>query len=125
MAIFNFKKFVRSFFYAIRGFKSVLREQNFRIHTISALSVIVIIILFRLETWETVALLMMITLVLVLEIINSIFERIVNILEPRVHPHAKTIKDMMASAVLIASLGAFLVGFLILWPYFKNIVQYF
>ncbi|MCK5476127.1 MAG: diacylglycerol kinase [Candidatus Pacebacteria bacterium] len=125
MAIFNFKKFVRSFSYAIRGFKSVLREQNFRVHTISALSVIVIIILLRLETWETVALLMMITLVLVLEIINSIFERIVDILEPRVHPYAKTIKDMMASAVLIASLGAFLVGFLILWPYFKNIMYHF
>lgn len=125
MVIFNFKKFTRSVSYAIRGLRSVSREQNFRIQAISALSVIVLIILLGLKVWETVALLMMITLVLVLEIINSIFERIVDILEPRVHPHAKTIKDMMASAVLIASSGAFLVGILILWPYFKSIMQCF
>jgi len=123
MVIFNFKKFTQSVSYAIRGLRSVSREQNFRIQVVSALSVIVLIILLGLKVWETVALLMMITLVLVLEIINSIFECIVDILEPRVHPHAKTIKDMMASAVLIASLGAFLVGILILWPYFKNIMQ--
>ena len=116
--IFSFKKLVRSFSHAIRGFKCVFKEQNFKVQIIFAIVVIFFILFFGLRVWETVAIIMMITLVLTLEIINSIFERIVDILEPRVHPYAKTIKDMMAAAVLIASLGAVFVGVVIFWPYF-------
>ena len=119
--IFSFKKLIRSFSHAIRGFRCVFREQNFRIQIAFAIIVIFFILFFGLKIWETAALVMMITLVLVLEIINSIFERIVDILEPRVHPYAKAIKDMMAAAVFIASLGAAFVGIVIFWSYLKDI----
>ena len=125
MTVFSFKKFARSFSHAIRGFKCVFREQNFKVQIIFSIAVLILILLFDLRIWETVVLIMMITLVLVLEIINSIFERIMDILQPRVHPYAKTVKDMMASAVLVASLGAFLIGLLIFWPHFKSITQCF
>ncbi len=125
MTVFSFKKFARSFSHAIRGFKCVFREQNFKVQIIFSIAVLILILLFDLRMWETVVLIMMITLVLVLEIINSIFERIMDILQPRVHPYAKTVKDMMASAVLVASLGAFLIGLLIFWPHFKSITQCF
>jgi len=123
MTVFNLKKFSRSFSHAIRGFKCVLKEQNFRIQILFSIIVIFLILFFGLKIWETAALVMMIVLVLVLEIINSIFERIMDILEPRVHPYAKTVKDMMAAAVLIASIGAAFVGAVIFWPYFENIVS--
>ncbi|MEA1936791.1 MAG: diacylglycerol kinase [Patescibacteria group bacterium] len=123
MMIFSVRKLVRSFLHAIGGFKRVFQEQNFRIQTALAIIVIFFILFFGLKVWESVALVMMITLVLVLEIINSIFERIVDILEPRVHPYAKAIKDMMAAAVLIASLGATFVGVIIFWPYFNVIFK--
>lgn len=48
-----------------------------------------------------------------------------DILEPRVHPYAKTVKDMMAAAVLIASIGAAFVGVVIFWSYFENIINNF
>ncbi len=122
MTVFSFKKLARSFSHAIMGFKCVFREQNFKVQVLFAITVFILMFLFDLRTWETVVLIMMITLVLVLEIINSIFERIMDILQPRVHPHAKTVKDMMASAVLVASLGALFAGLLIFWPYFKSIM---
>ncbi|MCK5084408.1 MAG: diacylglycerol kinase [Candidatus Pacebacteria bacterium] len=125
MIVFSFKKLARSFSHAIRGFRCVFREQNFKIQIIFSIAVFVLILFFNLKLWEIVVLIMMITLVLVLEIINSIFERIMDILQPRVHPYAKTVKDMMASAVLTASLGAFFIGLLIFWPHFKDIVQCF
>jgi len=125
MTFFNIKKFTRSVSHAVRGFRCVFREQNFRLQILLSIIILIFIFIFNLKTWEAIALLMMITLVLVLEIINSIFERIMDILKPRVHPYAKTIKDMMASAVLIASLGAFFVGLLIFWPHFRNIIQNF
>ena len=122
MTVFNLKKFSRSFSHAIRGFRCVLKEQNFRVQILFSIVVIFLILFFGLKIWEAAALVMMIVLVLVLEIINSIFERIMDILEPRVHPYAKTVKDMMAAAVLIASIGAAFVGIVIFWPYFENII---
>ena len=123
--MFSFKKLTRSFAHAIRGFRCVFREQNFKIQVAFAIIVIFFILFFGLKVWEAAALVMMTILVLVLEIINSIFERIVDILEPRVHPYAKTIKDMMAAAVLTASIGAVFVGVVIFWPYFSNIIYSF
>ena len=125
MMVFSLKKLVRSFSHAIRGFKCAFKEQNFKIQIVFAIIVIFFILFFGLKIWETTVLVMMIILVLVLEIINSIFERIVDILEPRVHPYAKTIKDMMAAAVLIASLGAVFVGITIFWSYFDNMARSF
>ncbi len=125
MAVFNIGKFIKSVSNATRGFRCVFREQNFKIQIIFSITVFILILLLDLKIWETVVLIMMITLILVLEIINSIFERIMDILQPRVHPHAKTVKDMMASAVLVASLGACFIGLLIFWPHFKSITQCF
>ena len=125
MTAFSLKKFSRSFAHAVRGFKCVSKEQNFRVQILFSIVVIFLILFFGLKIWEAAALVMMIILVLVLEIINSIFERIMDILEPRVHPYAKTIKDMMAAAVLIASIGAAFVGVVIFWPYFNNIIRNF
>ena len=125
MPVFNARKFIKSVSNAIMGFRCVFREQNFKVQIIFSIAVFILILLLNLAVWEIVVLIMMTTLVLVLEIINSIFERIMDILQPRVHPHAKTVKDMMASAVLVASLGAFFVGLLIFWPHFKSIIGCF
>lgn len=122
MPFFSFKKFKNSVFHAARGFRCALGEQNFKIQILISIVVIFFALYFRLKGWEIIALTMMIVLILVLEIINSIFERIIDILEPRVHPYAKIVKDMMASAVLISSLGAIFVGLTIFWPYLERII---
>lgn len=117
--IFSIKKFARSISNALRGVKYASREQNFRIQAIISIIVVFFAIFFNLKTWERVALILIIVFILVLEILNSIFERVVDILEPRVHPYAKVIKDMMAAAVLISSLGAILIGAIVFGPYIE------
>ncbi len=115
--IFSAKKFIRSIINALRGVRYASKEQNFRIQAIISVIVVFFAIFFNLKTWERVALILIIVFILVLEILNSIFERVVDILEPRVHPYAKVIKDMMAAAVLISSVGAILIGFIVFGPY--------
>lgn len=83
-----------------------------------AILVVFLIFWFKLPLWEAIALLMLIIFVLALEIINSILERFVDVFKPRIHPMVQEIKDLMAGAVLIASLGALIVGLLIFLPYF-------
>ncbi|MEA3357611.1 MAG: diacylglycerol kinase family protein [Patescibacteria group bacterium] len=109
---------MKSFGYATRGLIYALeREQNFRLHMVATLLVIVLMIFFGVTLMEAVILTIVIMLVLVLELVNIIFERLTDIVQPRIHHYAKVIKDLMATAVLVASLGALVVGILIFFPY--------
>jgi diacylglycerol kinase len=83
-------------------------------------------IILQIEKWEIVVIILLITLVLVTELINTIVERVVDILEPRMHPFAKLIKDIMAAIVLISAIMAAFIGFIIFIPYIYNLLtQYF
>jgi diacylglycerol kinase len=119
MPIVNLISLAKSFKYAFKGLWYVVKtEQSFRIHVIASLIVIILMIYFQVSLWQAIILLLVITLVLILELINSIFEKIIDILKPRVHFYVQIIKDMMAAAVLIASVGALVVGIMIFAPYF-------
>ncbi len=113
----------KSFTYALKGIRRVAKEeQNFRIQLVVAVIVVVFMFAFDLRTPEKALLTMAIVLVLVLELLNSIFERMVDILKPRIHHYVEDIKDIMAGTVLVASVGALLIGCLIFWPYFVKLV---
>ena len=116
--MFSLSRLIRSFRYALRGVAHVFREeQSFRIQVVAGVVVLILALYFHVKVWEAVALLLVVMLVLVLELINSVFERMVDVLKPRMHPYVETIKDIMAAVVLISSIGAVLIGALILGPY--------
>ena len=75
-------------------------------------------IYLRVSLWQAIILILVIASVLVLELINTIFEKMVDILRPRIHYYAEVIKDVMAAAVLVTSIAAVIVGILIFAPYF-------
>lgn len=114
----SLKDFFRSLRYALAGLKFVWRENNFRLETIIALVVIFFMFALGLGRLEKVALLFAIIAVLVLEALNTIFEHLADILKPRLHDYIMIIKDIMAAAVLLTSLGSIFVGLIIFWPYF-------
>ncbi|NCP17069.1 diacylglycerol kinase [Candidatus Kuenenbacteria bacterium CG_4_9_14_3_um_filter_39_14] len=109
---------IRSFSYALRGFKFVWQEQNFKIQILIALIVVILMYLYNLTRLERVALIIVISAVLILESLNTIFEHLADILKPRLHDYIMIIKDIMAAIVLMASIGAVIIGLLIFWPYF-------
>ena len=114
----NIRQLKRSFSYAIEGITRVFREeQNFRIQVLAGILVLCVMFVFDLSGLERAILTLAIALVLVLELMNSIFERVVDLLKPRVHQHVKEVKDVMASTVLVAALTALMVGVLIIGPY--------
>ena len=78
---------------------------------------------FRIPRSHLLILFVMIAAVLSLEIINSIFERIIDGFKPRIHPIVRDVKDAMAGAVLIVSLISILVGVVIFWPYVAELVR--
>ncbi|MFA6475063.1 MAG: diacylglycerol kinase [Patescibacteria group bacterium] len=113
-----------SFYYAVQGLQYVWRnEQNFRLQCGIAVLVVLAMVFFRVTLPEAIVLTMMIVCVLVLEVINTIFEKLVDILKPRMHTYVGIIKDMMAATVLLASVGAALIAAMVFIPYCLELVQ--
>lgn len=122
----NKNSFKKSFNCALRGLKYVIKnERNFRIELLIAIFVVFLTIVFNIKIWEFVVLIFLITWVLVTELINTVVERVVDILEPRVHPYARLIKDIMASVVLLSAGMSILVGGIIFSSYLIKFLSYY
>ncbi|MFH1631680.1 MAG: diacylglycerol kinase [bacterium] len=121
--MFSVKRFGKSVKYAMRGLASVAKhEQSFRLQLIAAVAIIIVMFAVPLATWEIIMLLVMIVAVLVLEVVNSIFERIADAMKPRLSPVVREVKDMMAGAVLLTSVTAVIVAALIFQSYIVEVL---
>ncbi|SEH60526.1 undecaprenol kinase/diacylglycerol kinase (ATP) [Halobacillus karajensis] len=91
-------------------------ERNFRIHLAFALLVIVSAFLLKVSLWEWTAIMIIISLVLTLEMINTAMERLLDHFHPEIHPVIGSIKDITAGAVLVASISSVFIGLIIFLP---------
>ncbi len=108
----------RSFAHAFRGLAFAFRmERSFRIQLLAASVVLILMWIFPLAAWQRVILLSVSVFVLVLELLNTSIERVVDLAKPRLDAYARDVKDVMAGAVLLASLFAVMIGAIIFWPY--------
>jgi len=94
-----------------------VHEQNFRIQMCVAVVVGVLAWIFSVGRIEGILLVVSICAVLGLELLNSAVEKFSDLMKPRMNMHVGTVKDIMAALVLLASLGAGMVGVLVFWPH--------
>jgi diacylglycerol kinase (ATP) len=105
---------VESFNFAIEGVIHVLRTQrNMRLHFAAAVAVIVVAVAVGVSKIELSVLLISIAFVLVAEMINTAIEGAIDAATTSFDPMAKLAKDIAAGAVLIASVNAVAVGYLV------------
>jgi len=103
---------------AFNGIKeTVFFEKSFRIMLLIGAAVIATMFYFPTSRLEKIILLLIIFSVLILELINSTVERIMNVVTKEQNDEVRIIKDLMAAIVLLASLGAALTGAFIFLPY--------
>ncbi len=115
------KRLLKSFQYAVKGLIKIFREeQNIRIQVLVGVFVLCCGYNFHLKRIEWCIIIILITIVILMEIINSAIERIADVLKPRIDSYVKEIKDIMAGAVMIASILAVIIGIIIFWPYLFN-----
>lgn len=118
----NFRNLVKSFKYAIKGLSYVFRhEQNFRIQAVLGVTIILLTLFLKIPVTQAAILILVVIMVLVLELFNTVTERLIDVLRPRLHHYVEVIKDLTAAAVFIASLGAIVIGLLIIGPYILRI----
>ncbi|HKI91497.1 MAG TPA: diacylglycerol kinase [Gaiellaceae bacterium] len=105
---------IDSFNYAFEGIIHVLRTQrNLRIHFAVAIAVIATAVAVGVQRLELVALLLAIAFVLITEMINSAIEGAIDVSTTSFDPNAKLAKDVAAGAVLIATITAVAIGYLV------------
>jgi diacylglycerol kinase (ATP) len=108
----------RSFKYAFIGVAHILRmERNARIHLLTAILVMALGVYLDVSPGELAAIFFAIIIVFLSEIINTALEKTLDLIEPEHNGKVAIIKDMAAGAVLIASLGSAIIGFVIFRPY--------
>lgn len=113
-----------SFVHAWQGLLLAFRrEQSFRIQIMVALVILILILLLPLQRWERSLLILASGAVLVLELVNSVVERFVDMVKPRVHEYAKEIKDLAAAAVFVMACTAAVLALIIFWPYMPLVTR--
>ncbi len=105
----------RSFQHAYQGIVSAVRTQrNLRFHFFAAIGVLVAALILGVSELELAVLVLTIVVVFVVEMLNTAMEFVVDLVTTEYHPLAKLAKDVSAGAVLVSSVGAVLVGLLVL-----------
>ena len=105
---------LQSFNFAFEGIIHVLRTQrNMRIHFAISIAVLIAALAVGVRRLELVALLMAISLVLIAEMVNTALEAGIDVATTSFDPLAKLAKDIAAGAVLIATVNAVAVGYLV------------
>jgi len=108
------RSLLQSFNYAIDGLIYVLRTQkNMRIHLAAAAVVLGLALYLRLDTWSFIALIFASGLVMVAELINTAVESTIDLVTTTYDPMAEIAKNVAAGAVLLASITAVLIGYLV------------
>jgi diacylglycerol kinase (ATP) len=105
---------LQSFNFAFEGIIHVLRTQrNMRIHFAIAVAVLIAALAVGVRRLELVALLLAISFVLIAEMLNTALEAGIDVATTSFDPLAKLAKDIAAGAVLIATVNAVAVGYLV------------
>ncbi len=118
------RRLTSSFKYAFEGICYVLKTQpNMKIHfTIGILAVIAGFI-FKISAYEWLAMVIVIGFVLILEVVNTAVETLVDLYTEEYHHLAKISKDTAAGAVLLMAIVSVVVGLIIFLPKVWALIQ--
>jgi len=89
-------------------------ERHIRYHFIAALAVVFLALFFKISALEFFLLVLAAILVIFAELMNTALETVVDLVTEDYHELAKRAKDISAGAVLVTSVGAVILGYLVL-----------
>lgn len=98
-------------------------QRHMRYHLLSALAAIIVSLVIGISRIEFIMLSMAVILVIVAEMLNTAIETAVDMISAAYHPKAKIVKDIAAGVVLVASIGAVILAYLILYPPLRTMLS--
>lgn len=105
---------IQSFGFAFKGIIYCYKgERNIWIQSIIGIIAIVLGAVLKISLIELIIIITMVFLVVILEMFNTGFERLIDVISPKYHKEYGKIKDIIAGVVLMNSILAIIVGILI------------
>ena len=112
----SLRKIFKSFQYSFHGLKIHSQQHNFMGMLISALFVILLGFILNISYFEWLILILIMSLVLSLETLNTSLEKTLDYLEPRFSDKIRILKDLMAGGVAIVIFTSIIIGLMIFLP---------
>ncbi len=120
------KKLIRNILIAVKGIAhGFSRERNIKVQMIIGWLVILLSIVLKIPRNDLLLIVFVSFLVIVLELINTSFEKLIDFLHPGKHDEIRKIKDMMAGAVLLIVILSVIVGILVLYRPLLSLLKVF
>jgi len=113
----SFLNFFASVRFALEGFfAAVKHEPSFREDLLFAILLVPFAIILPVNAVSTALMIASLILILIVELLNSAIEWVIDYLRPEKHPLAKRIKDMASAAVFLSYINCIVVWSILLWP---------
>lgn len=114
--------FIDSWYNAISGvIYATTTQKNIKIQLVVAVIVMILSLFMNFTRAEFLCLVFSIMLVMIMELINTAIETVVDLYTDIYHPKAKIAKDVGAGAVLLAAINSVIVGYFL---FFDKIGEY-
>jgi diacylglycerol kinase len=115
---------IRSVRFAVKGIATMLQTQhNAWVHAVATIVVIGLGLAVGLSAAEWCWIVLAMMSVWAAEALNTAVEFLTDVASPSFNPTAGNAKDVAAGAVLIAALGAIVIGFLVLGPHLLVLIR--
>jgi diacylglycerol kinase (ATP) len=101
---------------------SVKTQRHMQYHLVSALAVILLSLAVNISRIEFIVLCLAVILVIATEMLNTAIETAIDMISEEYHPKARIAKDIGAGVVLVASIGAAILAYLILYPPLRTLL---
>ncbi len=116
------KRWLKSANFAIEGILHAAKTQrHLRYHFYIAAIVILISYILGVSRTEFLIIALSVITVLIAEMFNTAIEAVVDLLSSERSEKARVVKDIAAGAVFVTALGAAVIGYIILFPYIRDI----
>lgn len=118
------KRILTAFTYSMDGFKSAWRHEHaFRQELMLMIAATIVALILPVSAFEKLLLIGVFVLTLIVELINSAIEAVVDRISLERHALSKNAKDFGSAAVLLTLLLAAATWLVILWPLIKKWVS--
>lgn len=108
---------LNSFKYAFKGLKDAIKsEKNLKIHFLASVLVIIFAIFLKFNFTEFAVLSLTIFLVIILELVNTIIEKLLDVIHPDFSEKVRIIKDISAGTVLLGAIASIMVALFLFLP---------
>lgn len=113
----DLRNFFASIRYSVEGFLAAFKhEPSFREDILFVVLLLPVAILLPVNAVSAALMISVLLLIMIVELLNSAIEWVIDYLRPEIHPLAKRIKDMGSAAVFLSYINAIVVWAILLWP---------